>query len=198
MMPSGWFGTADINSIYNSWLNRTCFKSVMKDFGLDLKFNDVAKLAVLGDDLLKSLHMMLDGVYTADALAKKAKELFQLHMTPADKTASFKMYYPLESLGWDPSNAQFLKRQFLVRSGIVFPILDIESIHAMTLYVRPTPDLNRDMATKQNIETALRELAYYGRETFEKYKTYYQNFYYYKRWGMIDLQWESLIAKYLS
>jgi hypothetical protein len=105
---------------------------------------------------------------------------------------------PLEVSTWTDGAASFIKRQFRVVNGNVFPILDIESIHAMVSWVRPNKERSLELCTKENIETALRELVYYGEEIYTTYYKYFQKYFHKMNWGPIPVDYESELLKYIE
>lgn len=195
-MPSGSYITAMINSMYNSWKNRTLWdlEHPEKDF------DDHIAQATFGDDLTQAVSDELDTeLWNGQVLARLRKKWFGI-----DTTSIFKdqrevpKFLPLGSTEPCDGIAQFLKRQWIEKHGIIFPALSMDSIHSMTSWVRPTKERNLDLCTKENIETALKELAYHGEKVFNQYKEYYQKIFHHKQWGIINIYYEAEVARYLS
>lgn len=197
-MPSGSYITAMINSMYNSWKNR-----VLWDYQHpSLNFDEFIAQACFGDDLLQAVSDELDeSDWNGQILAALRHRFYGINTTPIAKNGTaVPKFVPLETVAWSDVVCQFLKRQFRVNDGLILPILDIESIQGMVSWVRPDIANGRtiDICTKENIETALRELVYHGKATYTFYYNYFEKVYQYKQWGSIPVSYEAELYKFLQ
>lgn len=190
---SGWFGTANWNSWYNSWATRFLFSVQFPD----LHFDDWIAQGVFGDDLIQSVLAGLPG-YNGQVLAKLRKDYFGINTTSILKDGSdVQEFVPLFVTDWTPGSAQFLKRQFKLDGVHIYPILDPESITGMICWYKKNKEIPEWKSQVQNFETALRELVYYGKDKFETSKTILQRYAQVLRRNYhIDLEYDDLIKKY--
>lgn len=177
-MPSGSFVTAILNSIGNSVMGRAAYRLKAQPI-IKKTFDEVCKQKCFGDDLFLRIFQQYLHIWNSNTLAKACLELYGLELTTILKNGTqMKDALTFKVDTWDPEAAQFLKRQFRYENGIVYPILDPVSIRSMVLWIRPTKVMTDNMLLKQNIETAMREWAYYGEEKYNeewgKLQPYYQ------------------------
>jgi len=193
-MPSGSYLTAIVNSMYNSWMTRICWD--MKH--PDKNFDDFISQGTFGDDLIQAvLDALGKDEWNGKILAEMRKKYFNMETTSIFKDGrEVPEFMNLEVSEWTDGAAQFIKRQFRVDNQFVYPILDIESINSMVSWVSPSKDRSMDICIKENIETALRELVYHGKEVYDRYFAYFQKYYHIKRWGQIPVSFSDELNKY--
>jgi hypothetical protein len=190
-MPSGSWLTASLNSIYNSWMTRFLF---FKGTGI-LDFDSVAVCRVMGDDNITSVQSGVD--YDATTHVKLAKRYFNLDMTSAAKDGKLRPFQDLFVSSWDPNAAQFLKRQWRVENGNVYPILDPETLTNMVLWIK-SDTIPENILTRQLIETALREWALHGKELYNYHYDKLIPFYRASDGGKLPFTYEQLIMGFTS
>jgi hypothetical protein len=179
-MPSGSFITAIMNSIFNSWSNRSCwvnYKDCLYEkydrSPSDFDFDMVMAMATFGDDVLISVVDWLDAKdWNGVILARERKRLFQLNTTSISKDGGeLEEFCDLDTTyTWNNNCAQFLQRQFRREGDGVVPILNIDSIEAMVQYVVPNGEIPLDRMELDRFDTAIRELAYYPADIYNEYK----------------------------
>jgi hypothetical protein len=169
--PSGQNMTVYINSIVNSLLFRYCFFKVYPleslgelgtKVGLDrpARFRDVMSLITYGDDAACGADINCDK-FNHVVMADILKEI-DIVFTMPDKTSDPRPYMSLSEL-------DFLKRRFRWEPALnryVGPLAEdsiMKSLHAVVESSALTP---REVAC-QNIDGALREWFFHGREVFD-------------------------------
>lgn len=170
--PSGQNMTVYVNSIVNSLLHRICFfdayspddlLAIGKELGLGraARFRDLVKLATYGDD--------------AKGSVRRGYDKFN-HVSMARTLAANDMVFTMPDKESQPIpfmsryEADFLKRKdrYEPELGAMVGALDessiFKSLHSILESKEVTP---REVCT-QNVDGALREWFYHGREVFEK------------------------------
>jgi len=92
------------------------------------------------------------------------KEMFGMNSTTSRKDGKeIAISQPIEEV-------EFLKRSFVRTPEGIMPALNEKSINAMLMYVHHNKDrtITDRLLCAQNINTALMEFSYFGREHFEK------------------------------
>lgn len=164
-MPSGSYLTAVMNSIYNSFMTRFCWMKLNPGVPFDAN----CSLATFGDDLLLAVIKEMMKNFNGITFAMLCKKYFNIVKTPITKDGTeLVRAYQLEASTWEEGKAQFLKRMFRVHDGFVYPILDKKSIYGMLNWYKPIKERPDKYSIVENVETALREIAYYGKEEFDK------------------------------
>lgn len=204
-MPSGSYATSMWNSMYNSWMQRTLWKIKFPNTPFD---SQVAQ-AAFGDDLLQAfINLARENGWNGVELAKMRKQYFNVNTTSILKAGgevpeamelnTTKRGNKMEEI-WDDTKAQFLKRQFFLDAQHVYPILNPESINSMVCWIHKNNEIPREILIKQNLEMAMREIAYYGKETYDLYEPYVS-----QKLAQMNVQWrlpfthESLMDAYLG
>lgn len=179
-MPSGSYLTAVFNSMYNSWMQRCLFDIELGD---KYEFDEVIAQATFGDDLAQAVSDLLDDeLWNGQLLADLRKKYFNVETTSIFKDGgAIPKFLPLYQTGNGPS-AQFLRREFVLRDGEVYPCLNLESINSMVSWIRPDAKRTKDICIRDNVETALRELALYDANTFTSYEVYFRKYYGLRGW----------------
>jgi len=236
MMPSGAWLTAVLNSIFNSWLNRYCFREHRREINSDFtkhldtlikivqtheplfewgsvskffkaegeycvpfSFDELIKQGVFGDDCLQSVRAIARWFWNGVVKANLMWEHFGMRMTPVNnKNSSVVPWTHLTVETWNQAAGQFLKRQFRMENGNIYPILDPVSIESMVLWYTETSSMTKEQLVKQCIETAMREWFYYGKERFEsewrKLKPYYLSL----GFGDLPFRHQDLFSEYVK
>jgi hypothetical protein len=165
-MPSGWYGTLMINSMYHSWKRRVIWLYYCKLVDRDILFHHFNRLKVTGDD---SAHTWVDsfgGVriqgWGSAFIAKCSDYFFNCKLTNCYKDG------PPEDM--QITQGEFLKRKFLVRDGIVSAALNKDSIIRMTQWVQKNDEHTPHIQFVINARTAIREAFYHGREFYEEFR----------------------------
>lgn len=151
--------TVILNSLCGSLNQRCAFFNKFKE---DVAFRDVVHLMTYGDDNIGSVHP--DWKYTINDVACFLQTYGQTYTMP-DKESSITDFLPFE---------QF---EFLKRHNVYIPDIDCnvgalaeKSIFKMLhCFVREKGSpLTEEMACAQNIDTALQEFFFHGREVYEE------------------------------
>ena len=200
VMPSGSYLTAMLNSMYNSWMIRVLWLVRCREEGEELVFDVFVALMIFGDDNEQTVNPELPTAFwNGKVIAELRLKHFGMTTTSIFKDGrEIPEFMPLVVDSWSDEGAQFIKRQFREENGVIFPILDIDSIHSMLSWVRPNKLRPIDICVKDNVETALRELCYYSRETFDKYFNYFSKYYVVKKWGVIPVNFNAQRAHYFQ
>lgn len=168
-MPSGWFLTAWLNSVYNSVTTRAFFRMATGKV-----FDEWVFLKVLGDDNFMAVSDQLDeDEWNGQIYAQYRKEYLNLNTTSIFKDGrGVPKFMKLESeTGEEDGVAMFLKRRFRVENGSVYPALELDTIKGMITWVKPDKDRSLESCTLENFSTALRELAYFPQSTYDELET---------------------------
>jgi hypothetical protein len=196
-MPSGSYLTAMINSMFNSWMLRKLWDVAFPD----KNFDEYIAQAIFGDDVVQAVSDKLDNsLWNGQVVAELRKKYFGMDTTSIFKDGrSVPKFMNLETVQGENS-AQFIKRQFRVENDNVYPVLDFNSIVGMIEWIRPDEKQGRTdkICMKDNIETALREMVYYGEEEFNNLYNYVKPIYQECKWGDIPVKYDSELLKYLE
>lgn len=168
-MPSGWFCTAWLNSIYNSVTTRALFRMANPD----LDFDVYVFLKVLGDDNFMAVSDALeDERWNGRLYAKMRMEYLGIETTSIFKDGrGIPEFMPLESKsGEEDGVCLFLKRKFRMDKGLCLPTLELDTIKGIMTWVKPDKDRSLQVCVEENFTTALRELSFYPEETYNEYE----------------------------
>lgn len=168
-MPSGWFGTAWLNSIYNSVTTRALFRIANPG----LSFDEFVFLCVMGDDNLMAVSDELeDEKWNGKLFAELRSKYIGITTTSIFKDGrEVPEFMPLMCEDGDEDGvAMFLKRRFRIEKGLVCPALELETIKAMITWVKPDRERSLRICTEENFATALRELCFHKKEVFEEHE----------------------------
>jgi len=170
--PSGQNMTVYINSIVNSLLHRICFFEIYKpsemakigeDLGLDRPavYRDIVATMTYGDDARGSVREGFD-LFNHISMAEILKENDMVFTMP-DKESEPTPYM-------NRYEADFLKREdrFEPELGVHVGMLDEASIFKSLHSIVKSKVCTTEEVCAQNIDGALREWFYHGREVFEK------------------------------
>lgn len=170
--PSGQNMTVYINSIVNSLLFRYCFFKVYTadrrlevgkklDLGRPIRFRDVMSLITYGDDAAGGCHDEC-GDFNHIVMAELLKQI-DIVFTMPDKASFATEYLSLDNL-------DFLKRGFRWEPALgryVGPLAE-DSIFKSLHSILKSSVLSPEEVVTQNIDGALREWFFHGREVFEE------------------------------
>jgi len=173
--PSGQNMTVYVNSIVNSLLHRLGFfnaypdqesfgpagVSLRRELGRDIRFRDIVALATYGDDAKGSVMSGFDNFN---------------HISFADFLAANDMKFTMPDKESDPvafmtdTQADFLKRKnrFDADLGHTVGMLDENSIFKSLHSILKSKVVTPEEVSSQNIDGALREWFFHGRDVFEK------------------------------
>lgn len=158
-MPSGWFLTFVMNSLVNAVLMRICWIALVSKPFNDLKyFRDYVREKYAGDDNLMAVADQFLIEYNAISISEFLKEYDQIY-TPALKTGNIVAYQKLV-------DCSFLKTKTSILYSRYVPIFDYEQCLETSNWIRKTDDPFK--ATEDNCNDVLRNIFFYGQDTFEK------------------------------
>jgi hypothetical protein len=185
-LPSGCFGTAEFNSLFNWIIHLYAFQRCIEENKLNYglwDFYDHISLHVYGDDVVMTVSEDLQPYFTPDKVNTWLSEI-GFTMTNGDKTA-------LTSEFKDIKDAHFLKRDFHVTEDGVFGRLDLSVIENALRWTMANKDEEQEVL-QQTIDSCLEALIGYGEEVYNQYvdkmrriapKYVYKDFcFYYQRW----------------
>jgi hypothetical protein len=162
IMPSGMFGTADFQTLKNIILLRASFYYLTKDD----KFDDFPKqvsVICFGDDHVVNPSQEVSHLYNQNSIPAVLKSRFGQGYTSDDKTDT----NPPDLR--DLSEVTFLKRSFRFDNHVqqyVAP-LDLAVILEMPYWTKK--GLMSEKITLDNVETAIRELAFHPDDIYAKW-----------------------------
>lgn len=159
--PSGNPLTTIINSIVNSLYIRMGYFICRGE--LDT-FDKYIIVYTYGDDNVFAVHVLCEGF--DHTLLSEALRLIGIEYTMAEKEAKSVPFV-------GPDKISFLKRHWVWDAELkkYKAPLDIASIQKMVSYTLKSNVLSPWQQQYDNMESALRELAHYSRDTFEEYRT---------------------------
>jgi hypothetical protein len=196
-MPSGSYITAVINSCYNSFICRACWDKVNPD----LNYDDWVASGVFGDDGAHTVHDDLEeDRWNGQILADLRKKYFHMTTTSIYKDGrDIPKFMPLLYVDGKES-VQFIKRYFREEDGIVYPVLDKDSISSMINWVRPNLKIGRTMqiCEQDNLNTAAAEMSYYDKKQFEDFKEYANAYLRSRKWKQLTVDRTALKMAYVG
>jgi hypothetical protein len=185
-LPSGCFGTAEFNSLFNWIIHLYAFQRCIEDNKLDYglyDFYEHVSLHVYGDDVIMTVSSELQPYFTPARVNDWLTEI-GFTMTNGDKSA-------LTDEFKDIHDCRFLKRDFHSTSDGIFGRLDI-SIIENSLRWTMAIEGEEKAVLQQQIDSALESLIGYGEDVYKSYvdklrkiapEYVYKDFsYYYSRW----------------
>jgi hypothetical protein len=158
--PSGIPATVNVNSLDNSLMNRCAFYSIYPNSKVG-DFRTYVSHANYGDDFINTVSFWRRNFNFITL--QKYLATYGLKITPGIKDAAAKPFVPLKDL-------VFLQRYSAVVHGLPFRVgkLHEASIWKSLLSVLHSKSLSPEEAAAVNVDGALREWAFYGREHYEK------------------------------
>jgi len=162
--PSGEYLTTIINSIIDFFVCMCAFCWwYLNHYERDITIDEAVKLfkhADFGDDNVN----VTDEPITMQDFADAIKHLFGMTYTDPGKTGIMPEFYKFEEIS-------FLKRSFLEKGGgVVFAPLELQSIQEQINWIHKDNPLGVKTAVEINCKNALREMFYYGKAEFQKFK----------------------------
>nr|WPV63209.1 MAG: RNA-dependent RNA polymerase [Wufeng shrew dicistrovirus 13] len=157
--PSGNPLTAIINSEYNKYVVRIAFQIVVGEDKM-LEFRVYVYMIAYGDDNIINVHPRYV-LFNQFSIAEAFKTIGMIY-TDESKSGTTFNYRTL-------SEVTFLKRSFVFdheECRMIAP-LNLDTITEMTQWIRNTMD--PDLATLENVETAVRELSLWPSAIFKEY-----------------------------
>lgn len=195
---SGNPATAETNSVCGEILMRCAFVHVAMQQKMSVReaqviWRDCVRKIYYGDDNLLSLARPAQ--FFTQPLAQKAIfELFGMRYTAADKgefTSDFT----------DPSEYTFLKRTSVpMKEGFDRPMvgrMPLDLCIDIACWVRKSAG-SKIAATRENMESSLREIFFWGEEEFEKMRAEYNNCLHRHRAASLDLSYQDCMETWLK
>lgn len=169
-MGSGTFGTSFINSVVNTVIIRTVYYRCQRNvLPADLyPFEEHAHDATFGDDNSISKSHTVTPFYNGETVTLNTKKMYDWDVTAPDKTSETRDFTLEENI--------FLSRGFKKVDGFWVSPLKLSSIIGMTQWVRKSSTVSNSQQMRINMQNALRELAYYSQEEYEKYQKLFNQF----------------------
>lgn len=165
-MPSGWYCTLMLNSIFHSWKRRVIWHVFCKMACMDASFSRFNRLKVHGDDavhgFLQSDGLVVIDGYGAQFIAWASEKYFNVVHTNCFKDG------PPEDMEFE--KGEFLKRKFVFKGGKVMGPLAKDSIERMLLWVRKS-DVPPQIQFAITSQVAVNEAFYHGKEYYEKIRS---------------------------
>jgi hypothetical protein len=171
---SGLFGTAEFNGLATEVMSLITFYELARD-NTDWTFTQICEawkhkvaIVVYGDDNLFAVSSEIPW-FNRVSFGNKSKEIFGMDYTAADKTAEMSPYSP-----WD--EVSFLKRKFYCYDGddpstsTIMGVMSEEDILERIFWFRKSAHYTEEEGVRQNVESALRDFALYGEETYNKWR----------------------------
>jgi len=158
--PSGNPLTVIVNSIFNCIIMRLAYLQMKRNEGLNdmCDFRDVCSLAVYGDDNILSVRSDVAGWFNPETLTK-ALAKFGMVYTDEQKH---------EMQGFrNLTEISFLKRGFDERQGLYWAPMEVPNILEIANWIRGKA---YKLATSENVENCLRELALHPASVYDKYR----------------------------
>jgi len=148
----------DLTTIFNSICNSAINRCIVR-YELKVPFDTVAAQWVFGDDL----------ILNCPGIPRKRFWELALKMFNHKRTDPSKGEVADDTDIW---KCFFLQRQFKIGHGILLCPLNIKSINGMLQWItNPKHPQTYSGQFRLNCEVALMELAYHGKELYEKYQT---------------------------
>lgn len=162
-VPSGMWATSSFDTQVSECYVQTSWKALVPK---SLKRKDHLVAALYGDDDSEGVSDEAGVYYDMLTRHEFFKKTFAINTTDPDKGELTRRFVKMEDMS-------FLGRKFVPfhRGGheYILPKLDWSSIIGMLAYTRKSKDKTPAESISQNMETALRELVYYGKPEFEKW-----------------------------
>jgi hypothetical protein len=159
-MLSGGLGTAVLNTLLNSVINRSLFKiKVTVPFSFD--YDDEVRSKFMGDDSVNAISEDVCEHWNGELFEKYVLEVFNLVTTEFDKQSKI--------LKWrDILEIEFIKRSFRLQNEDVFPPLNKESMLNMVTWFRDTKTHQGNIQQQaMNLHTYAKEAFYHGENFFD-------------------------------
>lgn len=167
-MKSGTFLTSFLNSAFNSVKTRCIYARLANANNCFLPFKQTVEMTKFGDDDLTSAVKHIMPWFNGKTVAQQAKLMFNQTHTSASKDTDIVM-------SSHNSVSQYLSRTFVPMNNFIVAKLSRESIHSMVQFVRKA-EVPMAVQMRINMENALRELVYYGKEEYEQYQRTFNHF----------------------
>jgi hypothetical protein len=167
-MKSGTFLTSFLNSVFNSVRERCMFLRLCMRQNLLLKFDDYISQKKFGDDGCAGVHPDIRHWYNCKTVAAMAKQMFNQEHTAPNKSLDLPTFFKI-------NDADYLCRRFIQDTtpdggGYIFAQLSLNSITTMVQYVHKHESMTKHQMMRINMDNALRELVYHGRDLYEQYQ----------------------------
>jgi hypothetical protein len=156
-----------LTTLYNSfcvwWMHKYVYEKVIVEYQ-ERPFDDYVAIAVHGDDSFGSVSELVRDRYNMVSIASVLKSDFGIKYTCADDKDA--MVRPFGAL----SEATFLGRGFRpVGDKIVGPLRKV-AINDCLVYSCTVPSLSDHEVYKMRVEQAFKELFYWGKTQYDKYR----------------------------
>jgi hypothetical protein len=162
-MFSGFLLTSFLNTEFNDVKNSAIFIRLAKLVEWYQSKQESTAEFDFGDDNIIAIVKEIQSWFNGKTIAEQAKIMFnQTHTSPSKD-----LDIP-ETV--DLTDAEFLKRSFVPMDGFIVGRLSKESLESMVQWVNKskTPV---EIQTKINMENALREWVYYGKDEYNKHQS---------------------------
>lgn len=170
-MKSGSFLTSFLNSCLNSVIDRTCFVRLCRQQNLVLKYDDYVKSKKFGDDGISGIVKAIRTWFNCVTLAAMAKTMYNHDHTAPNKSSNMPEMFLI-------AEADYLCRRFIrdPDTHYIFAQLSMESIHSMVQYVHKHETMTKNQCMRVNMENALKELVYHGKEAYDEHLKVFNRF----------------------
>jgi hypothetical protein len=133
-----------------------------------LKFDDYISQKKFGDDGCAGVHPDIRHWYNCKTVAAMAKQMFNQEHTAPNKSLDLPTFFKI-------NDADYLCRRFIRDTtpdggGYIFAQLSLNSITTMVQYVHKHESMTKHQMMRINMDNALRELVYHGRDLYEQYQ----------------------------
>jgi len=160
-MPSGWYLTFVVNSLVNAVLMRMAWMTLIMPPFNDLKyFRTFVREKYAGDDSLLTVADPFLDMFNGISIGKFLADFGQKY-TPASKTGELIPYQNINDCTFLKTKTGFLYDRYV-------PLFDMAANLETTNWIRKTD--NEFKATEDNCNDVLRNLFFYGKVTFDKYR----------------------------
>jgi hypothetical protein len=167
-MPSGTYITSVANTLANSAKHRSLWYTVSTE-----DFDKLNYLKVFGDDSNMSIHSSVLLFWNGIVFAMLAKKWYNHTQTAQDKGSEILRHQRLITV-------IFLSRYYVDHKGIYFCPLKKDTLYGSVQWMFKPTDKSKDQQFAVICHNALREWAYWGRESFEAHKSIINQFLRYK------------------
>lgn len=165
--PSGWPGTVVLNSLVNSLYMRYSYCVLNPEAPLCVDFKLNVNLMTYGDDNGMGVSALI--TWFNHTAIQSALATIGVEYTMADKTAESRPYISIQEFS-------FLKRTWRMEPelGLYVCPLEEESIHKSLTVWLPSRTIDKYAQMVAVITSANNEYFFYGRQTFEKHRCFFQ------------------------
>jgi hypothetical protein len=163
-MPSGWYLTFLLNSLVNAMYFRIAWYLLVPKPLNDLYyFRKFVVDKYAGDDCILAVDINFLSAYNSITISNLFSN-YGLKMTPASKEGTMVPYKKIEELSFLKNTTGLLYSRYV-------PNMDMDAILDVLNWTRKSRFTTLESATEDNCNSVLRELFFYGKKTFEHYRT---------------------------